>query len=868
MATTSPAGVRGGHAKHGGGHSASPGEPMTHRQIMEALSGLLLGMFVAILSSTIVSNALPHIIHDLGGGQSAYTWVVTAQLLAMTATTPVWGKLSDLFSKKLLVQLALVIYVGGSVVAGLSENPGMLIACRVIQGIGVGGLSALAQIVMAAMISPRERGRYSGYLGATFAVATVGGPLLGGVITDTSWLGWRWCFYVGVPFAVIALIVLQKTLKLPVVKREGVKVDWAGSFFIAASATLLLIWITLAGKNYDWISWQTCAMLGGSIVLALIFVLVETKAAEPLIPLRLFRNKTITLATLASLFVGVAMYSGTVFFSQYFQLAEGKSPTMSGVMTIPMVTGLFLSSMVSGQIITRTGRWKIFLVSGGVLLTAGLGLLGTLRTDTPYWHTATFMALMGLGVGMMMQNLVLATQNQVAPQDIGSASSLVTFFRTLGGAVGVSALGAVLANRVTHYVTDGLTALGPKAAAAASHGSSGGGIPDLSTLPAPIRSIMEDAYGHGVGDVFLYAAPFALLALLITLFIKEVALRSKSGTERTLAAGGDGDAVQAPAADPATAPLAASAPAASAAAEREPALVGAAPSISDDDALHTPSWAKAAPAAQPLAAFASAGGGDAVPSGPSVHGFVRNADGNPVASSAVTLISLSGRQLGRAVAQANGAYALQAPGAGSYVLIAAADGHQPQASTVVVGEAPHGYDILLSGTSGLSGLVRGAVTGEPVSGAMVVVTDVRGEVLATGQTTAEGTFSFGELAPGTYTVAVNAADFRPAAQPVEVGGQGTTRTEIELLSGARVQGVVRAGANRAPLADARVTLVDAAGNVVATSTTGEDGAYAFTDLDAGDYTVIASGYPPIAAGLVVDAGGVDGYDVQLAHPGD
>ncbi|MCK7627497.1 MFS transporter [Streptomyces sp. RS10V-4] len=868
MATTSPAGVRGGHAKHGGGHGASHDGPMTHRQIMEALSGLLLGMFVAILSSTIVSNALPHIIHDLHGGQSAYTWVVTAALLAMTATTPLWGKLSDLFSKKLLVQLALVIYVGGSVVAGLSQNTGMLIACRVVQGIGVGGLSALAQIVMAAMISPRERGRYSGYLGATFAVATVGGPLLGGVITDTSWLGWRWCFYVGVPFAVIALIVLQKTLKLPVVKREGVKVDWAGSFFIAAAVTLLLVWVTLAGKNYDWISWQTFAMVGGAVVLALLFVVVETKVEQPLIPLRLFRNKTITLAAVASLFVGVSMYSGTVFFSQYFQLAHGKSPTMSGVMTIPMVMGLFLSSMISGQIITRTGRWKVFLVCGGVLLTAGLGLLGTLRADTPYWHSAVYMALMGLGVGMMMQNLVLATQNQVAPQDIGSASSLVTFFRTLGGAVGVSALGAALANRVTHYVTDGLTALGPKAAAAASHGSSGSdGIPDLSSLPAPIRSIMEDAYGHGVGDVFLYAAPFALIALLLTLFIKEVALRSKSGTERALAEDGDGDASQVPAAAAVPAPAAPAPASAAVAEEREPALVGAAPSISDDDGLHTPSWAKPAPAAQPLAAHASAGGGDAVPNGPAIHGSVRNADGHPVPRSAVTLISLSGRQLGRSVAQANGSYVLNAPGAGSYVLIAAADGHQPQASTVVVGDQPHAYDILLSGTSGLSGLVR-AVTGEPVAGAMVVVTDVRGEVLATGQTAAEGTFSFGDLAPGTYTVAVNAAAFRPTAQPVEVGGQGTTRVEIELRSGARVQGVVRAGADRAPLADARVTLVDAAGNVVATSTTGADGAYAFTDLDAGDYTVIASGYPPVASGLALDAGGVDGYDVQLAHPGD
>ncbi|GGQ12695.1 MDR family MFS transporter [Streptomyces roseolilacinus] len=519
MATTTPSGVRDGDA------GEATGTPMTHRQIMEALSGLMLGMFVAILSSTIVSNALPEIITDLGGGQSAYTWVMTASLLAMTATTPLWGKLADLFSKKLLVQLSLVIYVVGSVVAGLSQSSGMLIACRVVQGIGVGGLSALAQIVMAAMISPRERGRYSGYLGAVFAVATVGGPLLGGVITDTDWLGWRWCFYVGVPFALLALLVLQKTLRLPVVKRE-VKVDWTGAALISAAVSLLLVWVTFAGDKYDWVSWQTAAMVGGSVLLGALFLAVESRAEEPIIPLRLFRNRTIALASLASLFVGVAMFAGTVFFSQYFQLARDESPTMSGVMTIPMIAGLFVSSTVSGQVITKTGRWKAWLVSGGFLVTAGLGLLGTIRYDTEYWHVALFMAVLGLGLGMMMQNLVLCTQNQVAPKDLGAASSVVTFFRSLGGAVGVSALGAVMGNKVTEYVKEGLAALGPKGAALGHGGTGGGGIPDLDALPVPVRQVMESAYGHAVADVFLYSAPFALVAFLVTLLIREVALKS------------------------------------------------------------------------------------------------------------------------------------------------------------------------------------------------------------------------------------------------------------------------------------------------------------------------------------------------------
>ncbi|MFJ4962622.1 MFS transporter [Streptomyces sp. NPDC088729] len=854
MATTTPTGVRGGHAKHGGS-DASDGTPMTHRQIMEALTGLLLGMFVAILSSTVVSNALPEIISDLGGGQSAYTWVVTASLLAMTATTPLWGKLSDLFSKKLLVQIALVIYVLGSVVAGLSTSSGMLIACRVVQGVGVGGLTALAQIVMAAMISPRERGRYSGYLGAVFAVATVGGPLLGGVITDTSWMGWRWCFYVGVPFAVIALVVLQKTLKLPVVKREA-KVDWTGAFFISAAVSLLLLWVTFAGDKYDWMSWQTGAMLAGSVVLTLLFVLTESRASEPIIPLRLFRNRTITLASIASLFVGVAMFAGTVFFSQYFQLARGQSPTMSGVMTIPMIAGLFLSSTVSGQVITRTGRWKGWLVGGGFLVTAGLGMLGTIRYDTAYWHIAVFMFVMGLGIGMMMQNLVLATQNQVAPADLGSASSVVTFFRSLGGAIGVSALGAVLGNRVTHYVKEGLADLGPQGAAYGHGGTGGGGIPDLDKLPAPFRTVMEAAYGHGVADVFLYAAPAALVAFIVTIFIKEVALKTNAAN----------DTQESPASEPATAsaPSSAPAPAPTAAVPAQaeapvPAAVGVAGLVSEGAAGLTS-------AAAGVAADASAS-----PSsfrGTPVRGVVRGAEGAPVARAAVTLISLGGRQLGRSVAQADGGYALDAPASGSYVLIASADGFQPQASTVVVGEEPLAFDILLSGTSGLAGSVRSVESGSPVEGAMVIVTDVRGDVLATGLSTATGEFAFGELVPGSVTVAVNAAGFRPLALPVEVGGQGVTRVEAALRSGALVRGVVRAGAMPAPLGDARVTLIDAAGNVVATATTGEDGAYAFTDLDAGEYSVIATGYPPVAGALSVSGQGVDGHDIALAHPGD
>jgi hypothetical protein len=439
---------------------------------------------------------------------------------------------------------------------------------------------------------------------------------------------------------------------------------------------------------------------------------------------------------------------------------------------------------------------------------------------------------------MMMQNLVLSTQNQVDPADLGSASSTVTFFRSLGGAMGVSALGAVMANRITHYAQDGIAGLGPKYASLAGS-SSTGSIPDMDKLPAPLRTVMESAYGHGIADVFLIGAVMALLAFLITLFIKEVPLRTRGAMAQTA---GDEEA-----ADPAQASAPSPVPAAATAAVTEAAPGGT----------------------QPLAALATAARPEDQPAGPGgipVRGFVRGAESAPVAQAAVTLISLAGRQLGRSVAQADGSYAVDAPGTGSYVLIASADGFQPQASTIVVNGDPVAYDILLSGTSGLNGLVRAAQTGLAVKDAMVIVTDVRGDLLATGTTGDNGEFAFAELVPGAVTVAVNAAGYRPRALPVEVGGAGVTRIEVDLDAGAQLQGVVRAP--HGPLADARVTLVDAAGNVVGTATTGVDGAYAFADLNGGEYTVIATGYPPAATALTVTGPGVDGHDIELAHPGE
>ncbi|WP_345718493.1 MDR family MFS transporter [Angustibacter luteus] len=497
---------------------------MTHGEVLEALSGLLLGMLVAILSSTVVSTSLPKIIGDLGGGQSAFTWVVTATLLATTVSTPIWGKFADLFNRKLLLQTSLFVFVLGSALAGFSQSSGQLITFRVLQGLGAGGLTALSQVVLADIISPRERGRYMGYLGAVMAVGTVGGPLLGGVVTDG--IGWRWNFFIGIPLAAVAIAVIQKTLHLaPRARRENVRIDYLGTALIAGSVSLLLIWVTLAGDHFDWVSPTSALMVGGSLLMGVLLVLVERRAAEPVLPMSLFRNRTIALALVASVAVGVAMFGTSVFLSQYMQLARGKTPTVSGLLTIPMMVGLLVSSTIVGQLISRTGIWKRYMVTGAVVLTVGLALMGTVRYDTAWWELAVFMALVGMGIGMVMQNLVLVVQNVLPPRQMGSGSASVAFFRSLGGAIGVSAMGALLAHRVTALVTEGLAALGVQ-------GNGSGALPNLATLPAPVRAVVESAYGEGVGDVFLAAVPLGVIALIAIAFLPNRPLGTQSASEQ------------------------------------------------------------------------------------------------------------------------------------------------------------------------------------------------------------------------------------------------------------------------------------------------------------------------------------------------
>ncbi|WP_436762392.1 MDR family MFS transporter [Streptosporangium sp. V21-05] len=497
---------------------AAPG--FTHRQVLEILAGLMLAMLTSMISTSVVGTALPTIVGTLGG-QEQLAWVASATLLTMTASTPIWGKLSDLYGRKLMFQVALVVFVLSSIAAGFSQDMGQLIAARALQGIGAGGLAALPQIILGDVVEPRERGRYSGYIGAVFGVSTVAGPLLGGFIVDN--MSWRWTFWFCVPLAVVAFVVIQKVLKLPLVRRDT-KVDWWGATFITGGTTALMLLLSLGGKEFEWNSAWTYGLGALSLALFGLTVVAERKAADPILPPHLFRNRTFVLTSVASLLVGAAMFGALMFLPQYLQIVKGMSPTGSGLMTLPLVLGLLTSSILTGRFVSRTGRWKIFPVVGMLLVATGLFLLSRLHVDSSLVLVGFDNAVLGIGLGASMQILILAAQNAVTRANLASATSGVSFFRSLGGAVGVAAFGAILTNRLTAELVS--------LAKAAHLPLSGGAVPSLGSpeaihdLPAPVLEIILEAFTRAMGAVFVVGVPIAVLASVAVLMIKEIPLRS------------------------------------------------------------------------------------------------------------------------------------------------------------------------------------------------------------------------------------------------------------------------------------------------------------------------------------------------------
>nr|WP_055504349.1 MDR family MFS transporter [Nonomuraea pusilla] len=507
-------------------HAAAPTKRhYTHREILEVMSGLMLAMLTSMISTSVVGTALPTIVGELGG-QDQYSWVASATMLTMTVSTPLWGKLSDLFGRKLLFQTALGLFVAASLVAGLSQDIGQLIAARAVQGLGVGGLSALSQVILGDIVSPRERGRYSGYMGAVFGISTVAGPLLGGFIVDTDWLGWRWCFYVVVPFAVISFAVIQRVLKLPAVKRNT-SVDVFGATTITASATALMLLLTLGGQEFEWNSFWTYFLAAISLLMLALAVLAERIARNPILPPRLFRNRTFVLTSAASLFVGMAMFGAMIYLPQYLQIVKGMSPTNSGLMTLPMVVALFLAGVISGKIVTQTGKWKIFPVAGLLIVAVGLFLLSRLHVDSSGWLIGFDVAVLGIGLGLSMQMLILAAQNGSELRDMAATTSGVSFFRSLGGAMGVSAFGAILTNRLKDEMATMLAEAGIRLPGGSSPKL--GSPAEIQKLAEPIKHIVLESFTRGLETVFLVGVPIALIGFVAALFLKELPLRAAAG---------------------------------------------------------------------------------------------------------------------------------------------------------------------------------------------------------------------------------------------------------------------------------------------------------------------------------------------------
>ncbi|MER7548792.1 MFS transporter [Streptomyces anulatus] len=766
------------------------------RKVRMVFLGLMLTLLLAALDQMIVATALPKIVGELHGLEKM-SWAVTAYLLASTIVLPLYGKLGDLFGRKGVFQFAIVVFVIGSALAGWSRTMDELIAFRAVQGIGGGGLMIGVQAIIADIVPARERGRYMGLIGAVFGLASVAGPLLGGFFTDHA--SWRWCFYINVPFGLVTLAVIAVVLKLP---RPAVRprLDVLGAVLLAVASTCLVLVTSWGGTEYAWGSTTILGLAAGAVVTTVLFVAAEHRAAEPIIPLRLFRDSVFNVTGLVGAVVGIALFGAASYLPTYLQMVDGASATESGLLMLPMMMGIVGGSIVSGQLITRTGRYRIYPILGSAVSVVGMWLLSLLEADTSPLAYSFYQAVLGIGIGLVMSVLVLAVQNSVRPSDLGTATSANNYFRQIGGSVGAAIFGTLFAGRLSD-------ALGVRLPAGAE-------LPDPESITPQIVHAMEpalrDAYIQAYVDamprIFLYLVPVLVLGLILAFFLKEKPLVSHHSPE--------------------------------AAAEITPSRIPAA----------------RADSGRPASGYLS---------GVPVHGSVQHPDGTSVPRAALTLIDVQGQQIGRGASGEDGRYALSVPGAGSYVLIAAAGGHQPQAVSVTVGERPVELDVVLGGAGRLAGSVL-TPDGAPVGDAAVTLTDVRGEVVASTRTGREGGYVIGELVAGEYTLAASAPAFRPAALPVSVQAARETRQDIELAGGAVLRGVVRATGGR-PVEDARVTLLDAAGNVVDTLTTGPDGSFRFVDLSSGEYTVIAAGYPPVATVLQVAGGGRTERDLQLGH---
>ncbi|MGW2628410.1 MDR family MFS transporter [Streptomyces chattanoogensis] len=482
------------------------------------LFALMIAMLLAMLDNMIVGTAMPTIVGELGGMEHL-SWVVTAYTLATAASTPIWGKLGDMYGRKGVFLTSIVLFLIGSALSGMAQDMGQLIAFRAVQGLGAGGLMVGVMAIMGDLIPPRERGKYQGMMAGVMAVAMVGGPLVGGTITDH--LGWRWTFYINLPLGAVALIMVTAVLHLPK-KRSQARIDYIGSALLTIGITALVLLTTWGGTEYDWTSPQILGLGAGGVIALVLFVLVERKVSEPVLPLRIFRNGNFSLITVIGFLVGFVMFGSMTFLPLFQQTVQGASATNSGLLLLPLMGGLLVVSLIAGRVTTQTGKYKFFVVGGGAVLTIGLALLSLMDTETTRLTSSLYMVVLGAGMGFLMQTTMLIAQNSVEMRDMGVGSSSATLFRTIGGSFGVAILGAIFTNQVKSTMVERL------GAAAGAKITGGGAQMDPKRLPE-LPPVVKDAYAHAVANgshqVFLWGAAISVIGFAAAWFLKEVPLR-------------------------------------------------------------------------------------------------------------------------------------------------------------------------------------------------------------------------------------------------------------------------------------------------------------------------------------------------------
>ncbi|MGC0205585.1 MFS transporter [Streptomyces levis] len=763
---------------------------------------LAFGGIVVSLMQTLVIPIVPELPRLLDAPASDTAWAVTATLLAAAVATPMTGRLGDMYGKRRMLLISLVMLVAGSVTAALSDSLTPMIVGRALQGLA-SGVIPLGISIMRDELPVGRLGSATALMSASLGVGGALGLPAAALIADN--FDWHALFWASAALGAVALVMVPLVVPESQV-RTGGRFDLVGGIGMAAGLVSLLLAIS-KGADWGWGSGTTLGLFAAAVLVLLVWGAWELRIKEPLVDLRTSARRQVLVTNLASIAVGFAMFAMSLVIPQLLQLPEatgyglGKSLLVAGLTMAPSGLVMMATAPFSAALSKSKGP-KITLMVGALVVAAGYGLNIVLMSEL--WHFVLVTCVIGAGIGFTYGAMPALIMSAVPASETGAANSLNTLMRSIGTSTASAVAGVILAQMTTPF--------GPTA------------------LPSQ----------DGFKVVLAIGAGAALLAFVVASFIPR-----QRGAAASADAATDGPTEGSASAEPVKGSAGAEPAEALEGAELAEALEGAEPTAEGPVAV--------------AGRAETTGNGGAI----AVRGRVFGADRAPVAGSAVTLVSLGGRQLGRSVSRGDGSYEVDAPGAGSYVLIASSEGYQPEASTVVVDREPVAYDVLLSGTSGLAGVVRSADSGTAVAGAVVIVTDVRGDVLTTERTDVLGEFTVTNLVPGPVTLAVNSAKHRPLAQVVEIGAAGTTRVELELWPGAQVRGTVR-GAG-VPLSDARVTLVDSAGNVVATTRTGPDGVYAFSDLDTGAYTVIATGYPPQVTSVALSGTDVDDHDIELAH---